>query len=81
MAITTTGADNPASLEFVEFLLSPQAQEYFVTETKEYPLVDGVEGPAELPAIEELVGPEIDLGDLDSVEETITVLTDKGLLG
>ena len=32
-------------------------------------------------AIEELVGPEIDLGDLDSVEETITVLTDKGLLG
>lgn len=81
VAITTTGADNPASLEFVEFLLSPEAQEYFVDETKEYPLVDGVKGPAELPTIEELVGPEIDLGDLDSVEETITVLTDKGLLG
>jgi iron(III) transport system substrate-binding protein len=81
VAITTTGADNPASLEFVEFLLSPEAQQYFVEETKEYPLVDGVDGPAELPAIEELVGPEIDLGDLDSVEETITVLTDKGLLG
>lgn len=81
VAITTTGADNSASLEFVEFLLSPDAQEYFVTETKEYPLVPGIEGPADLPALEELVGPEIDLGDLDSVEETITVLTDKGLLG
>jgi iron(III) transport system substrate-binding protein len=81
VAITKKGADNPASLEFVEFLLSEQGQTYFVEETMEYPMVEGVADPAGLPALEELAGPQIDLTDLESLEATITLLTDKGLLG
>jgi iron(III) transport system substrate-binding protein len=81
VAITRTGADNPASLEFVQYLLSPEGQAYFVEETKEYPLIEGVADPEGLPALEELAGPQIDLTDLESLEATITLLTDKGLLG
>jgi iron(III) transport system substrate-binding protein len=81
VAITKKGAENPASLEFVEFLLSEQGQTYFVEETKEYPMVEGVADPEGLPALEELAGPQIDLTDLESLEATITLLTDKGLLG
>jgi iron(III) transport system substrate-binding protein len=81
VAITETGADNPASLEFVEFLLSEQGQTYFVEETLEYPMIEGVADPEGLPTLEELAGPQIDLTDLESLEATITLLTDKGLLG
>jgi iron(III) transport system substrate-binding protein len=81
VAITASGADNPAALEFVEYLMSRAGQDYFVTETKEYPMVEGIEDPAGLPTLEELAGPDIDLTDLDSLEASITLLTDKGLLG
>ncbi len=81
VAITAKGEDNPAALEFVEFLLSEQGQTYFVEETWEYPLVEGIADPEGLPALEELAGPQLDLIDLDSLEATIALLTDKGLLG
>ena len=39
-AVLTSGADNAASEQFVDFLLSGEAQ-YFAEETSEYPLVEG----------------------------------------
>ena len=81
VAVTTKGEANPAALEFVEYLLSDEGQTYFVEETWEYPLVDGIADPEGLPALDDLAGPRLDLADLDSLEATITLLTDKGLLG
>ena len=40
-AVLTSGADNAASEQFVDFLLSDEAQGYFAEETSEYPLVGG----------------------------------------
>ena len=80
-AITKNGADNPAALEFIEFLLSEGGQTAFVEETWEYPLAEGVADPGGLPALEELGGPQLDLTDLDSLEQTQQLLTDVGLLG
>lgn len=80
-AITVNGEDNPAALEFIEFLLSEEGQTEFVNETWEYPLVTDVADPAGLPALEELGGPQLDLTDLDSLEQTQQLLTDVGLLG
>lgn len=54
LLIVTTGAiletsDQPAAAQaFVEFMLTRQAQEFYATETREYPLAAGVEPPAEL---------------------------------
>ena len=80
VGITTTGADNPASLELVEYLLSEAGQTYFVTETFEYPVVAGIADPEGVPPLAELEGPAIDLTDLESLEATQALLTEKGLL-
>ncbi len=80
VGITTTGEDNPAALAFVEYLLSPEGQAYFVENTYEYPVIDGVDGPEGYPTRDELEGPALDLTDLDSLAETQALLTELGLL-
>ena len=65
---------------FIAYLLSTQAQEYFASETFEYPMVDGVEPAADLPPLDSLEAPPIDLSDLDSLDETIAMLEEAGLL-
>lgn len=79
-AVTANGADNPAAVAFVEYLLSAEGQQHFVEETWEYPLAEGVADPEGLPALDDLGGPVLDLTDLDSLEQTQQLLTDVGLL-
>lgn len=69
-----------ASLELFEFLLSEDGQTYFATETKEYPLIEGVETPAGLMPIEEIDPPDIDLSDLDDLKGTLEMLREVGAL-
>ena len=52
--------------QFIEFLLTKSAQEYFAEETFEYPLVDAVATAADLPPLEELDRPEVDVDTLGS---------------
>lgn len=78
--ILTTAANDDAARLLVDFLLSTQAQEYFASETKEYPLVDGVEPAAELPALESIGTPEVDLSDLSDLEGTLELLQEAGIL-
>lgn len=81
IGILKGAADDPDALALVEYLLSEEGQEHFVEETKEYPLVDGVAGPEGVPPLEDLEGPQLDLTDLESLEQTQALLTDLGLLG
>ncbi len=67
------------AVAMVDFLLSEQAQEYFAGETYEYPMIDAVPTAAELPALEELDAPEIDLDDLASLSQTLELLDRVGL--
>ena len=78
--ILATGAEDADATEFVEYLMSPEAQQYFVEETFEYPLVDGVKAPEGLPALDSLMNPELDLSDLESLEETQSLLSQYGLI-
>ncbi|MCK8433556.1 iron ABC transporter substrate-binding protein [Streptomyces sp. D2-8] len=65
----------------VDYLLSEEAQTYFADETKEYPLAAGVTSTVEdLPALESLESPDIDLGKLESLQETLAMLRDVGLV-
>jgi iron(III) transport system substrate-binding protein len=74
-------ADNPGAAErFVEFLLSDEAQAYFAEETKEYPLVDGVEADPDIPPLSEIGTPDIDLSDLSDLEGTLELLQEVGIL-
>jgi iron(III) transport system substrate-binding protein len=75
------GTDQPEQAQqLVDYLLSEDAQTYFATETFEYPLVDGVEPAADLPPLDTIEAPDIDLSDLESLDETIALLEEVGLL-
>ncbi|WP_055715057.1 iron ABC transporter substrate-binding protein [Streptomyces torulosus] len=65
----------------VDYLLSKDAQTYFADKTKEYPLAAGVTSSVEgLPPFESLQSPDIDLGKLESLQETLAMLQDVGLV-
>lgn len=65
---------------FVEFLLSETAQQYFVTETSEYPLIQGLDPLPGLTPLDEIPAPEFDLNDLDALEETLQLIRAAGLI-
>ncbi|GAA2848679.1 iron ABC transporter substrate-binding protein [Streptosporangium fragile] len=69
-----------AARKAIDYLLGPDAQKYFADTTKEYPLVSGVATAPGLPPLDSLKGPEVDLSKLDSLEQTITLLQDVGLV-
>jgi iron(III) transport system substrate-binding protein len=65
--------------ELADFLLSRRAQEYFAEETKEYPLISGVQTAEGVPPIDSLNPPDIDLSDLDDLETTLDMIEEAGL--
>jgi iron(III) transport system substrate-binding protein len=79
-AILSGSSGNSDALEFIRFLISPSAQQYFVDETFEYPLLPGIEAPSGLPTLASLANPGFDLADLDSLSETQSLLAKYGLL-
>ncbi len=66
--------------EFLNFMLSDEAQRYFADETFEYPLIEGVPTEAELVPLSEIEAPNINLGDLDDLEGTLDLLRETGVL-
>ncbi|GGC65938.1 iron ABC transporter substrate-binding protein [Hoyosella rhizosphaerae] len=79
--VLASSENQEAAQRVVRAMLSLEAQEYFLDETSEYPLIDGlsVSEPGR-PQLDELQGPDIDLADLESLEETQELLTQVGLL-
>jgi iron(III) transport system substrate-binding protein len=75
-----TGANEENALSFIEYLVSPEAQQYFTEQTNEYPVIDGVAGPEGLTPIEELNSADIALEDLADLAGTQQLLAEVGLL-
>ena len=63
----------------VDYLLGEEAQRYFAEETKEYPLVAGIPAESGLPPLSSVEGPDVDLSQLDSLQETLSLLEQVGL--
>lgn len=78
--VLSGSADDADALSFVEYLVSEAGQTYFVEETYEYPLIDGVDAPPGLPPLADLVTPGLDLADLDDLGETQDLLAEAGLV-
>ena len=77
---TTTGARDPDALTFIAWLLAPAAQDFFVTQTNEYAVIDGAAQPSGVPPLSTLQGPDVDLADLVDLPGTIDLLGRVGLL-
>jgi iron(III) transport system substrate-binding protein len=73
--------DNPEAAEaFVAFLLQKSAQEYFNSETNEYPLSADIELNPLLIPLSSLDTPDLDLSNLDDLEGTLLLLQELGIL-
>jgi iron(III) transport system substrate-binding protein len=68
------------AFDFIRFLLSRKGQEYFVESSKEYPVVEGIEQPDEVPPLAELPSPDFDLADLTGLQETLALMQETGAL-
>lgn len=77
-----SGSARPAGAgELVAFLLSEEVQRTFAgAAATEYPLRAGIEPPPSLPTIAELAPPALDLGRLEDLEGTLTLLREVGAL-
>jgi iron(III) transport system substrate-binding protein len=73
-------SDSNAARSFVEYLLSQTGQQYFVDQTSEYPLISGIEAGVDLTPLSQIPAPDIDLSDLDSLEETLNLIREAGLI-
>ncbi|WP_200530154.1 extracellular solute-binding protein [Halorubrum sp. LN27] len=78
-AVVDTASDATLAGNFVRHLLSAEAQDYFARSTFEYPLIPGVEPVGDLPTIDELDVPDIDLAELSDLETTIDLMRDAGV--
>ena len=70
-----------AAVRFVDFLLSEDAQRFYVDEAEEaeYPLVEGIAPKADLPPLDELKGPDVPLEALGpELERTLELLSETG---
>jgi iron(III) transport system substrate-binding protein len=77
--VANTDKQDEASA-FIDYLLSDDAQQFYSDETFEYPLTEGVEPPPDLPPLESLETPAIDLNELGSLPETARLIEESGLL-
>ena len=74
------GGNTDAAQQFVEFLLSDEAQTYFVEETHEFSLTGAADDP-NLPNLEDLNAPDIDLSRLaEALEIATRLVSEAGLV-
>lgn len=68
--------------KFIDFLLSPAAQQYITLQGNEYPVRDGVIPASTLETLETVsqISPKVDTNKLGDLEGTLTLLRDAGLL-
>jgi iron(III) transport system substrate-binding protein len=78
--ILSTSQNPEAAAAFIDYLLSEAGQTYFVDETWEFPLVSGMDSPEDLPSLDELTPPAIDLGQLEDLQGTLEIIQQAGVL-
>jgi iron(III) transport system substrate-binding protein len=75
-----TGKNEANAIKFINFLLSPVAQQYFASQTYEYPLVEGIQVHRDLTPLSELHPLEISLENLADLQGTLDLLRRAGAL-
>ena len=82
VGILKHGANRDAADRFVEFLLSPTAQQYFTSEVFEYPVTDQVIINPKLVDRQKLLElvPKVMADDLNDLQATLRMLREAGLL-
>jgi iron(III) transport system substrate-binding protein len=81
--VLASGDQRDDAEAFVEFLLSDEAQRFYVDEAEEneYPLVEGIDPPEGLVPLDEIEGPDVELTAFGAeLESTVELLRQTGWL-
>lgn len=78
--VLKTSAKQRAAQDLINYLTSEATQKKFVSDTHEYSLIVGANPPAEMPALDEIGAPAIDLKSLSNIKATQDLLIQVGLL-
>ena len=78
--ILSTSKNKETAEKFLEFMLSQVAQQYFASQTVEYPLVNGIKTHPLIPSLGSVNIPAIDMADLEDIEGTQKLLRETGVL-
>jgi iron(III) transport system substrate-binding protein len=79
-AVLSASQNGELANTFVRHLLSAEAQEFFATRTYGYPMVPGVPPVGDLPTIDELNPPDIDISKLSDIGPTVELMREVGVL-
>ncbi len=79
-AVLDTAKNRAAAEQFIDYMLTKSAQQYFADQTHEYPLVEGVQSEPGLPPLSQMKPPEIDLSDLTDLEGSLELMRQTGIL-
>jgi iron(III) transport system substrate-binding protein len=69
-----------AAEDLINYLTSAATQAKFVADTHEYSLISGALAPADLPALDQIGAPTVDLDALKNIKATQDLLIEVGLL-
>ena len=78
--ILETSKNKEAAEKFVEFMLSPVAQQYFAGQTFEYPVIKGIKTHRLLTPLSDIKSPEISMADMADLKGTLNLLRETGIL-
>ena len=78
--ILSASDNSENAAKFLDFLLSPVAQQYFAGQTYEYPMVEGVNVNRLLTPLSEINNPSVRMGDLADLRGTQEMLRSVGIL-
>lgn len=80
IGILNTSKKQKVAAQLIDFLTSPSAQTQFVKQTHEYSLITSITAPDDLPTLDQIGAPTIDLGSLKNISQTQDLLIEVGLL-
>lgn len=78
--ILETSKNKEAAQKFIEFMLSPVAQQYFAGQTFEYPVIKGVKTNRLLTPLADIKSPVISMEDLVDLKGTLNLLREVGIV-
>ena len=78
--ILKTAKNQENAIVFLKYLLSPVGQQYFASQTYEYPLVEGIKTNRILTPLEDINGPQISYIKMNDLQGTVDLLTKVGAL-
>ena len=80
--ITAASDNKEAAQKFLDYLLSPAAQQFITLQGNEYPVTGGVIPHATLETLETVseISPQVDVNQIGDLEGTLALLRDVGLL-